>query len=319
MRISDPDQYQSIVDAEWSIIYDKLQKCVDSGASIVLSKLPIGDLATQFFADRNIFCAGRVAKEDMHRVAKATGGVVQTSLNDITEGVLGLCAEFREQQVGDERYNVFTGCPSAKTATIVLRGGGDQFLEESERSIHDALMIVKRAMKSRAVVAGGGAIEMELSRHLLSTSRTIEGKQQLIMRAFAKALEIIPRQLADNSGLDSTDILNQLRKEHATNPEGKWFGVDVVHDGICDTLEAGVWEPAANKLNSLAAATEAACVILSIDETVRNPQSAKPGAPDKNGVGLAPVSAGMGGAGMAGMVGRGKRPGVRAMQGRGGK
>jgi T-complex protein 1 subunit eta len=285
----------------------------------VLSKLPIGDLATQFFADRNIFCAGRVAKEDMHRVAKATGGIVQTSLNDITEAVLGQCAEFREQQVGDERYNVFTGCPSAKTATIVLRGGGDQFLEESERSIHDALMIVKRAMKSRAVVAGGGAIEMELSRHLLHTSRTIEGKQQLIMRAFAKALEIIPRQLADNSGLDSTDILNQLRKEHATNPEGKWFGVDVVHDGICDTLEAGVWEPAANKLNSLAAATEAACVILSIDETVRNPQSAKPGAPDKNGVGLAPVSAGMGGAGMAGMVGRGKRPGVRAMQGRGGK
>ena len=189
VRITDPDQYQGIVDAEWQIIYDKLDKCVASGAKIVLSRLPIGDLATQYFADRDIFCAGRVGNDDLERVSKATGAVVQTSVNGITDGVLGRCEKFEEKGLGDERYNFFTGCPKAKTATIVLRGGGDQFLDETERSIHDAVMIVKRSLSNRRVVAGGGAIEMELSTVLLRHSRTIPGKQQLIMNAFARALE----------------------------------------------------------------------------------------------------------------------------------
>lgn len=326
IRISDPDQYQSIVDAEWQIIYEKLDKCVESGAKIILSRLPIGDLATQYFADRGIFCAGRVGNDDLDRVAKATGATVQTTVFGITDSVLGECDVFEEKGVGDERYNFFTGCPKAKTATILLRGGGEQFLEETDRSIHDALMIVKRTLASRKVVAGGGAIELEVSHILRTHSRTILGKQQLIMNAFAKALEVIPRQVADNAGIDSTDVLNKLRKEHATskNGEGKWMGVDVLNDGVCDTFLAGVWEPAANKLNSLAAATEAACCILSIDETVRNPQSEKPGAPSQ-GVGLGAggrgagsrkmVSEAMGGRGMSGMMGR---KGVHSFKGKGG-
>jgi T-complex protein 1 subunit eta len=150
------------------------------------------------------------------------------------------------------------------------------------------------------------------------------------MNAFAKALEVIPRQLAENAGIDSTDVLNKLRKEHATskNGEGVWMGVDVLNEGVCDTLKSGVWEPASNKLNSLASATEAACCILSIDETVRNPQSEKPGAPSQ-GVGLSAggrggrgrqmVSEAMGGRGMAGMMGRGAgRKGVNYFKGKGG-
>lgn len=328
VRISDPDQYQSIVDAEWQIIYDKLEKCVESGAKVVLSRLPIGDLATQYFADRQIFCAGRISVDDLERVAKATGAVVQTSLYGITESVLGHCELFEEKGLGDERYNFITGCPKAKTATIILRGGGEQFLEETDRSIHDAIMIVKRTFASRRVVAGGGAIEMELSSVLRAHSRTIAGKQQLIINSFAKALEVIPRQLSDNAGIDSTDILNRLRKEHATGEAGvnKWIGVDVLNEGICDTLASGVWEPAANKFNSIAAATEAACCILSIDETVRNPQSEKPGAPSQ-GVGLGAggggpgrkmVSEAMGGKGLQGIMGAGKRKGVHAFKGRGG-
>ncbi|KAH8096168.1 hypothetical protein JL720_3521 [Aureococcus anophagefferens] len=133
VRISDPDDYQSIVDAEWQIIYDKLDFCVDCGANVVLSKLPIGDLATQYFADRGLFCAGRVPDQDMERVVKATGAVTQTSVLDLTRARAAL---FEEKQVGNERYNVFTGCPAAKTATIVLRGGSEQFIEESHRSIH---------------------------------------------------------------------------------------------------------------------------------------------------------------------------------------
>jgi len=327
VRITDPDQYQGIVDAEWQIIYDKLDKCVASGAKIVLSRLPIGDLATQYFADRDIFCAGRVGNDDLERVSKATGAVVQTSVNGITDGVLGRCEKFEEKGLGDERYNFFTGCPKAKTATIVLRGGGDQFLDETERSIHDAVMIVKRSLSNRRVVAGGGAIEMELSTVLLRHSRTIPGKQQLIMNAFARALEIIPRQLSDNAGMDSTDVMNKLRKEHVTPGVGKWIGVDVLNEGVCDTFISGVWEPSANKLNSLASATEAAACILSIDETVRNPQSEKAGAPSQ-GVGLGAggggrtgqmVSEAMGGGGMAGMAARGKgRGALRSFKGKGG-
>lgn len=321
IRIDDPEQYQSIVDAEWNIIYEKLDLCAKTGAQIILSKLPIGDLATQYFADRGIFCAGRVAQDDMERTLRATGGVVQTSVQDMTDDVLGTCGYFEERQVGNERYNLFTQCPNSKSATIVLRGGAEQFIEEAHRSVHDALMVVKRAVESSTVVAGGGAIEMEISRHLRQYARTIEGKQQLLINVFAKAFEIIPRQIADNAGLDSTDILNRLRQKHFKDPEeGKWFGVEVNSGDICDTYKSHVWEPAANKINSIAAATEAACLILSVDETVRNPKSEQPNA-GPGGAGGAPMSAAMGGQGMRGMGMNGRGglgKGVRAFRGRGG-
>lgn len=271
VKITDPEQYQSIVDAEWQIIYEKLEKIVNSGAKVVLSRLAIGDLATQYFADRGIFCAGRVAQDDLNRVSKATGAQVQTTVTNIIPEVLGTCHHFEERQVGGDRYNLFTGCPEAKTATIVLRGGAEQFIAEAERSLHDAIMIVRRAIKNHRVVAGGGAIEMELSAYLRNHSRTIRGKAQLIINAYAKALEIIPRQLSENAGFDATDILNKLRQKHATG--GTWYGVDIENEGVTDTFETFVWEPSLIKRNALVSATEAASLILSIDETVKNPQS----------------------------------------------
>lgn len=278
VRITDPEQYQSIVDAEWQVIYDKLYACVNCGANIVLSKLPIGDLATQYFADRGLFCAGRVEDGDLKRVAKATGGAVQTTTNGLYEGILGTCGSFEEKQMGEERFNLFTECPSALTSTIVLRGGSEQFIAESERSIHDALMVVKRCLQTQAVVAGGGAVEMEVSTYLREHALTIEGKGQLIVSAYAKALEIVPRQLCDNAGFDSTDILSALRRKHTQDVDGKWYGIDIANGDICDTFEEGVWEPSDNKCNSFGAATEAACVILSIDETIISPASQDPGA-----------------------------------------
>lgn len=332
VRIDDVASYQSIVDAEWTIIYDKLKACAESGASVILSRLPIGDLATQYFADRGLFCAGRVPRDDLERVAKATGARVQTTVNGLLPGsdVLGKCGLFEEKQVGAERFNFFMGCPAATTATLVLRGGAEQFIDETERSVHDALMIVKSSIKSTRIVAGGGAIEMEVSRALKEYSRSIQGKQQLIIAAFARALELIPRQLADNAGFDSTDILNRLRQKHATagEGEGKWYGVDIDREGICDTLERGVWEPASSKINSIGSAAEAACLILSVDETVRNPKSQQPdGGPmpgmrgPAGGRGLgrgAPMSAALGGQGMKGMMG-GLGRGVRMYKGQGGK
>ncbi|KAJ8664325.1 hypothetical protein QAD02_005987 [Eretmocerus hayati] len=277
IRLNNVAEYQKVVDAEWQILYDKLEKIHKSGANVVLSKLPIGDVATQYFADRNMFCAGRVVEEDLKRTMKACGGAVITTAHDINESVLGYCETFEEKQIGGERFNFFAGCPNAQTCTFILRGGADQFLEETERSLHDAIMIVRRMIKNDAVVAGGGAIEMELSRTLRDHSRTIVGKEQLIIGAIARALEIVPRQLCDNAGFDATNILNKLRQKHHT---GKcWYGVDINNEDIADNWESCVWEPAVVKINALTAACEAACLILSVDETIKSPKSSSDGPP----------------------------------------
>ncbi|CEP60047.1 chaperonin-containing T-complex subunit CCT7 LALA0_S01e01794g [Lachancea lanzarotensis] len=271
VRVEHVEDYNAVVDAEWKIITDKLEQIEQSGANIVLSKLPIGDLATQFFADRNIFCAGRVAAEDMNRVILAVGGAIQSTTSDIKPEHLGTCELFEETQVGSERYNIFKGCPQAKTCTLLLRGGAEQVIAEVERSLHDAIMVVKRAIKSKLVVAGGGAIEMEISKYLRDESKKIAGKQQLIINAFAKALEVIPRQLCENAGLDATDILNRLRMAHSKGEQ--WFGVDFDAESIGDNFAKFVWEPALVKINALSSATEATNLILSVDETIKNKES----------------------------------------------
>jgi len=195
-------------------------------------------------------------------------------VNNVIPSVLGNCELFEERQVGGERFNLFTGCPTSKTCTMVLRGGAEQFIAEAERSLHDAIMNTRRLLKNPSVIAGGGAIEMELSAHLRLESRKIFGKSQLLIAAFAKALEVIPRQVSSNAGMDPTDVLNKLRMKHAQGQ--KWFGVDVVECGVCDTFESFVWEATVMKRNALQAACEAACLILSVDETVKNPSSERP-------------------------------------------
>jgi len=278
IRVDKSSDYQAMIDAEWKIIYQKLDYIVASGANVIFSRLAIGDLATQYFADRNIFCGGRVPSDDLTRLSKASGAKIQTTVSNLIPSVLGSALLFEELQIGSERYNFVTGCPLSKTATIILRGGGEQFIEEAHRSIHDAIMVVRRAKKHSYVVAGGGAIEMEVSRYLREYSRTIKGKQQLVINAFAKVLEVIPRQISSNAGMDSTDILNKLRQKHAEQDgKGKWYGVDIENEDICDTFERNVWEPVMVKLNSITAATEAACLILSVDVTVKAP---RPPAPD---------------------------------------
>ena len=187
-------------------------------------------------------------------------------------------------------------------------------MEETERSLHDAIMIVRRAIKHSTAVAGGGAIEMELSRYLREYAHTVHGKEQLLITVFAKALETIPRALCDNAGFDSTDVLNQLRAKHAT-PEGKWFGVDMEQGTICNTWDKFVWEPSLVKINAISAATEAACMVLSVDETITNPRSEQPGA---GGGGPPRGGPRMSRGGMAGMMGRGGG-GVRRLRGRGGR
>ncbi|UJR09951.1 hypothetical protein I4U23_014174 [Adineta vaga] len=274
VRLDNVQEYQKIVDAEWSILYDKLEKLHKAGVTVVLSKLPIGDVATQFFADRDMFCAGRVQDDDLKRTQKACGGAIITTVENLDEKsqqIFGTCDLFEETQIGSERYNFFTGCPKAKTTTMILRGGAEQFIDEVERSLHDAIMIVRRAVKNDAIVAGGGAIEMALSRSLRDYSRTVPGKEQMIIAAYAKAFEIIPRQLCENAGFDATNILNKLRQKHAEN--NIWYGVDITQEDVTDNFIAAVWEPAIVKINAITAASEAACLILSVDETIKVPKS----------------------------------------------
>lgn len=268
VRVEQVKDYQDIVDAEWKIIFNKLEAINDAGAQIVLSKLPIGDLATQYFADRNIFCAGRVAAEDMDRVIKAVGGSIQSTVTSLVPQNLGTCDTFEEVQIGGDRYNMFKGCPETKTCTLVLRGGAEQVIAEVERSLHDAIMIVKRAIKHSSVVAGGGAIEMELSKYLREYSKQVAGKQQLIIGAFARALEVIPRQLCDNAGLDGIELLNVLRSTHAKGE--MWNGIDFHKEAVGDNMASFIWEPALVKINALLSATEAATLLLSVDETIKN-------------------------------------------------
>jgi len=273
VRIENPDDYQSIVDAEWKIIYTKLENIVNSGAQVILSKLPIGDLATQYFADRDIFCAGRVSEEDIKRLRKATGATVNHTCNDIRVESLGSCGYFEEKQIGAERYNIFEKCFEAKSSTIILRGGAEQFIEEAERSIHDSVMVVKRAIKANTIVPGAGAIEMELSKYVRKFALGIQGKEQLVALAFAKALEVIPRQLAHNAGLDAVDLINKLRQRHELTNDGANFGINVFQGGIIDAFQTYIWEPSMLKSNVINAATEACCMILSVDQTVKNPKS----------------------------------------------
>lgn len=267
VRVEQVSEYQAIVDAEWQIIYNKLEAVYKTGATVVLSKLPIGDLATQYFADRDIFCAGRVSSDDMDRVCQATGAATQSTCSDIQDRHLGTCGSFEESQIGGERYNFFSECPGAKTCTLVLRGGAEQFIAEVERSLHDAIMIVKRALRHTTIVAGGGACEMEVSGFMHGfADGSVPHKQQAVVKAFAKALEVVPRQLCDNAGFDSTDILNRLRVEHRKG--NVWAGVDFDHEGVRDNMAAFVWEPSLVKVNAIQAAVEAACLILSVDETI---------------------------------------------------
>uniref|UniRef100_A0A0N4Z5T6 T-complex protein 1 subunit eta n=1 Tax=Parastrongyloides trichosuri TaxID=131310 RepID=A0A0N4Z5T6_PARTI len=279
VRVDNVEDYQSVIDAEWTILYDKLIKLHEAGVQVVLSKLPIGDVATQWFADRDMFCAGRLPQEDVDRTIAACGGTVMTTVSNIRESDLGTCEEFYEKQVGQERFNYFIGGPKAVSCTLILRGGAEQFIAETERSLHDAIMIVRRALKNDSIVAGGGAIDMEISKHLREKAQTFANKQQSFWLAFARSFEIIPQQLCSNAGLDSTDILNQLRYRHSKGE--KWAGIDIHSECVKDNLEACIWEPALVKSNAIIAAAEAACTILSIDHTIKAPKNSNeiPGVP----------------------------------------
>ncbi|NWR24924.1 TCPH protein, partial [Emberiza fucata] len=263
VRVNTVEDYQAIVDAEWNILYDKLDKIHKSGAKVVLSKLPIGDVATQYFADRDMFCAGRVPEEDLKRTMMVSCPALRRAFgNSGTPGWAfpSSCSLLSLLLTGllhghppCGRYNFFTGCPKAKTCTIILRGGAEQFMEETERSLHDAIMIVRRAIK---VSLAPPAL---LRSQSCCTPRT---RTRPWLRALHR--EHIP--------WSHSRALPWLA-QRGSGSGGMWYGVDVTNEDIADNFQACVWEPAVVRINALTAASEAACLIVSVDETIRNPRS----------------------------------------------
>ncbi|OIR58164.1 MAG: T-complex protein 1 subunit eta [Amphiamblys sp. WSBS2006] len=274
VRVETVADYQNIVDAEWEMIFGRLRKIEDSGANVVLSSLPVGDLATQYFADRNIFCAGRVPEGDIQRVLAAAGGSVQTTVSGLGQEHLGHAGLFEEREIGSERYNFLTECKESKTATVILRGGSSQFIDEVERSLHDAITIVRRVLTTKAVVPGAGATEMRISRALAEKAKTIAGKTQAVFYAASRAFEAIPRQIAENAALDSVLALAALRKKHAE--KGDTFGIDIASETPLDALEKSIIEPALVKRTAALAALETAAAILSIDYTIKAESKRRP-------------------------------------------
>ncbi|ABL78095.1 thermosome subunit beta [Thermofilum pendens] len=267
IRISSPDQMHQFLEEEEKILRDMVEKIKESGANVVFCQKGIDDVAQYYLAKAGILAVRRVKKSDMEKLARATGARILTRVEDITPEALGRAELVEERKVADEKMVFVEGCPNPKSVTILVRGGFERAVDEAERSIKDALYAVADVLKHPYIVPGGGAIEAELARELRKYAPEVGGKEQLAIEAFANALESIPRTLAENSGLDPIDIIADLRAAH--EDPSKWsYGVDVVNGGVTDMIALGVFEPATVKDHAIKVATEAAAMILRIDDII---------------------------------------------------
>ncbi len=266
INITDPEMLQKFIEQEERMIKEMVDKIVEAGANVVFCQKGIDDLAQYYLAKAGVLAVRRVKQSDIEKLAKATGAKIITDIRDIKPEDLGEAELVEERKVGDEEMVFVTGCKNPKAVTILVRGGTEHVVDEVERSLTDAIKAVKAALESGKVVAGGGAPEIELSLRLKQWAPTLGGREQLAAEAFAAALEIIPRSLAENAGLDPIDILVELRRAHE---EGKvTYGVDVFSGKVVCMKEKGVLEPLRVKKQAISSATEVAIMILRIDDVI---------------------------------------------------
>ena len=266
IRITDPEMLHKFVEQEEKMLKEMVDKIVEAGANVVFCQKGIDDLAQYYLAKAGVLAVRRVKQSDIEKIAKATGARIITDLRDIKPEDLGEAEVVEEKLVGDEKMVFIKGCKNPKAVTILIRGGTEHIVDEVERSITDAIKVVKAALESGVVVAGGGAPEIEVSLKLKQWAPTLGGREQLAAEAFASALEVIPRSLAENAGLDPIDILVELRRAHE---EGKVnAGLNVFEGKVVDMIEAGVIEPLKVKKQAISSATEVAIMILRIDDVI---------------------------------------------------
>ncbi|MEM0343112.1 MAG: thermosome subunit beta [Thermoplasmata archaeon] len=295
IQIKDPTQMQKFLDEEEKTLRSMVEKIKKSGANVVICEKGIDDLAQHFMAKEGIYAVRRVKRSDMEKLAKATGGKIVTNLDDLGPSELGTAEQVEEVKISDSDMTFVTGCKNPKAVSILVRGGTEHVVDEVERSLHDALKVVAVAVEDGIAVPGGGAPEVELSLRLKDFGQSVGGREQLAIEAFAEALEVIPWTLAENAGMDSIDVLIELKNAH-TKKTGKNFGVNVLENKVSDMLQAKVLEPLRVKTQAIESATEVASMILRIDDVI----AAKKMSPSE----MKPPSGGPGGpGGMGGMPG----------------
>ena len=289
IRINDPDQMQKFMDEETSILKGMVEKVEAAGANVLICQKGIDDLAQHFLAKAGILGVRRVKESDMTKLGKATGARIVTNLDDLTSKDLGYAKLVEERKLEEDKWVFVEGCKNPKAVTILVRGGTQRIVDEAERALHDALMVTKDVVELPAVVAGGGAPEEEVSFQLRNWAQKLSGREQLAALKFADAMESIPLTLAENAGMDPIDTQVDLRARHGK--EGKWYGVDALNGKVADMYVKSVWEPLAVKLQILRGATEAASMILRIDDVIAASKMKAPPMPPGGGGGMG----GMGG------------------------
>jgi thermosome len=277
INITSPDQMKSFLHEEESMLREMTEKIAKSGANVVFCEKGIDDIALHFLAKKNIMAVKSVSSGDMEKLAKATGGTIQASMKEVSSEGLGEAKLVEEIKFGNDKRVYVRDCKNPHSVTVMIRGGSDHVVDEAERSLHDALCVVRNAVEDGKIVAGGGAPEAETAKQLRDYAVKLGGREQLAIEAYAEALEAIPVTIAENSGLDPIDVMVELRSKHA-NPENKWFGIQVETGKVADMLENGVVEPLRVKEQAVKSATEAACMLLRIDDVLSS-KGMKEGAP----------------------------------------
>jgi len=278
ININSPDQIKGFLDEEESMLREMTEKVAKSGANVIFCEKGIDDMALHFLAKKNIVAVKNVSSGDMEKLAKATGGTIQASTKDIPSGGLGEAKLVEEVKIGDDKLVFVRECKDPHSVTVMIRGGSDHVVDEAERSFHDALCVVRNALEDGKIVAGGGAPEAETAKQLRDYALKVGGREQLAIEAYAEALEAIPLTIAENSGLDPIDIMVELRSKHA-DPENKWFGVQVKTGKIADMLTDNIVEPLRVKQQAVKSATEAACMLLRIDDILSSKGAKNGGLP----------------------------------------
>jgi thermosome len=291
IQITSPDQLQAFLDQEETMLKDMVDKIAASGANVLFVQKGIDDLAQHFLAKAGIYTVRRVKKSDMEKLARATGARIVNSIHEISKDDLGKAGLVEERKVSDEKMTFIEQCNNPKSVSIILRGGTEHVVDELDRAMEDALRVVGVVVEDKLLVSGGGAPEVELALRLRAYASTVGGREQLAIEAFADAMEVIPKTLAENAGLDQIDSLVALRSQHEKGV--KTAGLDMDTGKPVDMLSLGVVEPLRVKNQAISSAAEAAIMILRIDDVI----ASKSGGPGGMPGGAGGMPGGMGGMG----------------------
>lgn len=290
IQITDPSQLQKFLDQEENMIRQKVNKIADSGANVLVCQKGIDDIAQHFLVKKGIYAVRRAKKSDMEALARATGAKIVSNIKELTASDLGKAGIVEQVKVGDEDMTYVKNCKNPKSVTILIRGGTEHVIDEVKRAMKDAIGDVSASITVGKVVAGAGAPEIELSKGINKFARSLSGREQLAVQAFADAMEVIPRTLAENAGLDPIDVLTDLKAQH--DKDQKWSGINVFTGKSMNAWKAGVIEPLKIKTQAISSATEVAVMILRIDDVIAGSADSKGPAMPPGGMGGMPPGMG---------------------------